>query len=405
MLRFGLVACLLSSCLSLSACTDRASGDNGPVKSVPGGTEFALDLYRRIAAEHHGENIFISPFSVRSALAMTWEGARGQTAEEMAGALRLPQIDRPQVHAGFGSMTRALNVKDKPYEFNVANALWLEQTWPFEEAYFQQITGAYGAALNQADFLTQHERARAAINDWVEDQTNEKIKELMPEGTITDMTRLVLANAVYFKGRWKEKFDPGQTRDGDFTLTNGTVVQVPMMRKTSTAIRQGNSDDLMVIELPYVGDALTMVILQPYPRKTLADLEARLTPERLATALENMQERVLSHFQMPKFKITTDSYRLNDALMSMGMETAFTERADFTGLSPMGNQLLISDVMHKGFVDVNEEGTEAAAATGVSVMAAFSVTLAIDRPFLFLIRHRPTGEILFLGRVLDPREP
>jgi serpin B len=372
---------------------------------IPGGTQFALDLYRRIAAEHEGENLFISPFSVRSALAMTWEGTRGQTAEEMAGVLRLPDIDRVLVHAGFGSMARALNAQDKPYEFNVANALWLEQAWPFEEAYLQQITKVYGAALNQADFITQHEKARAAINGWVEDQTNEKIKKLMPEGTITDMTRLVLANAVYFKGQWKDKFDPGQTRDGDFTLTNGTVVQVPMMRKTSTAIRQGNSDDLMVIELPYVGDALTMVILQPYPRKTLADLEARLTPERLATALENMQERTLSHFQMPKFRITTDSYRLNDALISMGMETAFTDRADFTGLSPMGDQLLISDVMHKGFVDVNEEGTEAAAATGVSVMAAFSVTRAIDRPFLFLIRHRPTGEVLFLGRVLDPREP
>lgn len=405
MLRFCLITCLFVMSLLLVAC-DRAAAEEEAVQSVPGGTEFALDLYRKIAAEHEGENIFISSFSLRSALAMTWEGARGRTAEEMAEALRLPDIDRPQVHAGFGSMTRALNAKDKPYEFNVANALWLEQTWPFDEQYLKQITSAYDAGPNQTDFMHQSEAARTAINKWVEDQTNEKIKDLMPEGTITEDTRLVLANAVYFKGQWKEKFDPDKTRDGDFTLIDGTVVQVPMMTRINKKVRFGAGDGFAIIELPYVGDVLAMAFLLPMRGDDMAGIELKLTPGRINAAVESLHEQRMNFFQMPKFRISTDSYRLNDALKSMGITIAFERgRADFTGLSPLGSQLYISDVMHKGFVDVNEEGTEAAAATGAAVAAASESSWIIDRPFLFLIRHRPTGEILFLGRVLDPREP
>ena len=408
MSRFRLITCLLTAYMYLGVCTDRASAEAEAAKAVPGGTEFALDLYRKIAADHEGENIFISPFSVRSALAMTWEGARGQTAEEMAGALRLPDIDQALVHAGFGSMTRALNAKDKPYEFNVANALWLEQTWPFEENYLKQIASAYDAGLNQADFVSQYEAARTAINGWVEEQTNEKIKELMPEGTVTQDTRLVLANAVYFKGQWKAKFDPDKTRDGDFTLIDGKVVRVPMMTREDTKIGFTSGEGFYARELQYVGGQLSMVILQPSRGHTLSELESGLTAETMDAAFNKFFEHEIETFRMPKFRITTESYRLNECLMAMGMRLAFADGgiSDFTGMSSYGRKLHISHVLHKGFVDVNEEGTEAAAATGAGVaLLSAQLPLVIDRPFLLLIRHRSTGEILFLGRVLDPREP
>lgn len=380
--------------------------DSETVETVPGGTAFTLELYRGVAAEHEGENIFISPFSVRSALAMTWEGARGRTADEMAAALRLPETDRPSIHAGFGSMSRHLNDEGKPYAFNVANALWLEQTFPFVESYLQQITTAYGAGLNQADFIHHPKVERSAINHWVEKQSDEKIKDLMPEDTIKDTTRLVLVNAVYFKGQWAEKFDPELTRDGAFRLIDGTQVQVPMMQRMNAKVLQGSGERFVAIELPYVGDELAMLILLPGYGKTVLDLESQLTPGALDAVLENMHEHELTVFTMPRFKIETESYRLNDALKSMGMERAFEQGgADFTGLSPLGRQLFISDVMHKGYVGVNEEGTEAAAATGVGVRATFASSLMVDRPFLFMIRHRPTGEVLFFGRVMDPRRP
>lgn len=377
-----------------------------PAVAVPGGNEFAVELYRRIAADHEGENIFMSPFSVRSALAMTWEGARGQTAEEMAEALKLPDIERAEVHAGFGSMTHALNAEGKPYEFNVANALWVDDSLPLVDAYVQQITSAYGAGVSPVDFRYQHDAAREKINEWVEDQTREKIKGLMPEGSIDEDTRLVLANAVYFKGQWATKFDPKRTRDGTFTLADGTEVQVPMMVRKKAEMGVHHAEGFSAMELPYVGDELSMVILLPSHKSDLAAMELDLTAEAINTAIEHLREREVQIFRMPKFKIApADSYRLNEPLRSMGMELAFTDQADFTGLSPQDMDLLISDVMHKGFVEVNEVGTEAVAATGeVAWPASEQMPVVIDRPFLFLIRHRATGEILFFGRVLDPRE-
>ena len=408
MFRFKRQVCLVVLVLFLAGGLVLVSGvASPPTMAVPGGNEFALELYRRIAAEHPGENVFLSPFSVRSTLVMAWEGARGQTAEEMAEALKLPDVERAKVHAGFGSMTHALNVGGKPYEFNVANALWVDQTLPLVEAYVQQITHAYGSGLSQVDFMHQHEAARKKINQWVEEHTQAKIKDLMPEGTVTPDTRLVLANAVYFKGQWATKFDPERTREDTFTLADGTEVQVPMMERVDAMMGIHHVEGFSAMELPYVGDELSMVILSPSRDSDLAAMELDLTAEAIKTALDNLYEREVDIFRMPKFKISpTDSYRLNEPLQSMGMGLAFTEDADFTGLSPLGRNLFISDVMHKGFVEVNEEGTEAAAATGVSVAAtSMPMPVVINRPFLFLIRHRATGEILFFGRMLDPRVP
>jgi serine protease inhibitor len=406
MFRFWRHACLAVLVLVLTGGLLVISNvTSTPAVSVPGGNEFAIDLYRRIAAEHEGENIFLSPFSVRSALAMTWEGARGETAEQMAEALKLPEVEGAEVHSGFGSLTRALNAKGKPYEFNVANALWVDQTLPLVEAYVQQITTAYGAGVDHVDFIHKHEAAREKINQWVEGQTQGKIKGLMPEGTVTPGTRLVLANAVYFKGQWAMAFHPARTRDDTFTLVDGTEIQIPMMERKDAKMGILHVGGFSAMELPYVGDELSMVILLPSHKSDLAALELDITAEAINTAIDNLHEKEVDDFRMPKFKITTDSYRLNEPLQSMGMELAFKDQADFTGLSPQGSDLFISDVMHKGFVEVNEAGTEAAAATGLTLEAAEAeMPVVINRPFLFMIRHRPTGEILFFGRVLDPRE-
>lgn len=374
------------------------------VTAVPGANEFALDLYRQIAADHEGENIFISPFSIRCALAMAWEGARGETAEQMAVALKLPEVEGAEVHGGFGSLTRALNAKDKPYEFNVANALWIDRTLPLVEAYVQQITSAYGAGIRQVDFISNHELARAKINQWVEDKTHEKIQGLMPKGTLTKETRMVLANGVYFRGQWATQFGPALTREGLFTLADGTEVQVPMMQRNHAKMGIHHVEGFSAMELPYVGDDLSMVVLLPSEDSDIHTLESKLTPDIIAAAVSQLHELKVDELRMPRFKISpTLSYTLKGSLQAMGMELAFTNQADFTGINSREARLFITDMMHKGFIDVNEQGTEAAAAAVGRQMKGRSMVL-IDRPFLFMIRYRPTGEILFFGRVLDPRE-
>lgn len=399
-------ACLVLLSLCLVSCQEQEHEDDEPVvvTAVPGGGEFALDLYRQIAAEHEGESLFFSPFSVRSALAMTWEGARGETADQMAAALKLPELAGSDIHAGLGSMTRSLNAKGKPYEFSVANAVWVDRTLLLADSYVQQIKDAYRVGIEQADFIRQPESERVRINQWVEQQTRDRITDLMSSGTVTEDTRLVLANAIYFKGQWAEKFDGNLTRDSGFQLANGTHVLVPTMKRTNEKLAVSHGEGFRLLELPYVGNTLSMVILLPHRADGLTKLEESLTVEVLDTVLNELHEREINMFQMPKFKVSPgESYRLNSALQAMGMVRAFVPGADFTGLSPSGGNLFISDVMHQGFVEVNEEGTEAAAATGVGVMATSASMVNVDRPFLFLIRHRPTGEILFMGRVLDPR--
>ena len=374
---------------------------------VEANNTFAIALYQRLATEDPGANVFFSPYSVSAALAMTYEGARGATATEMAQALRFPAQNgevwpNQRLQHAFGQIMRRFNADTGPYELNVANALWSQL--PLRQAFVDTMTADYDAGLFQADFSSQPEAERQRINQWVEQQTHDRIKDLMPKGSIDEMTRLVLTNAIYFKGEWEKKFNKDRTRDMPFTLADGSQVDVPTMSASDSPLRRAHDDVFVAVEMPYVGDDLAMLIVMPKADRTLAESEQQLSNERLSGLVASLRDWSPNLLTMPKFKLE-ESYRLNPTLGSMGMGLAFDPlRADFSGLTESTqDNLYLSDVIHKAFVEVNEEGTEAAAATGVAVRAAMMSVFAVNRPFVFVIRDRTTGSVLFMGRVTDPR--
>ena len=482
---------------------------------------FAIDLYHQLAKENVGDNMFFSPYSISSALAMTAEGARGETAEQMGRVLRFPKEAQrsgddaqwipwhmPMIHKGMSDLNKRINSKKSPadvkairsriealrkqlettrkrtkelkeeknwqayqasisseqkisaqlnselvkvdqYEIRIANALWGEQTYPFKEEYFKTIADYYETGgVFPVDFKRNFELVRLRINGWVEQQTNNRIKNLIPEGALDKFTRLVLGNAIYFKGDWSVPFEVKNTKDLDFTLSDGRKVKKPTMHApalkvakyaafnadgslfiTPARIRRGHKIGLYpdehgfaMLELPYKGDELSMVVIAPNDPVKLAALEQKMTKENLAGWITNLNQRTVNVY-MPKFKVETE-YTLGDAdspaaLQKMGMVRAFVDPRDptngavFDGMSHATdpqNKLYITRVLHKAFVEVNEQGTEAAAATAVLMavpasavpMVPFTPTFKADRPFIYLIRDRVTGSILFLGRMMEP---
>lgn len=384
-----------------------AQGDpeQGPFRAgavVRGNTAFALDLYRRLRVAKG--NLFFSPYSISTALAMTWAGAREHTELQMAQTLHFPS-DQQQLHAAFASLeARLRSVQEKGHvRLEVANALWPHAGYPFLEAFLALAQEYYGVAITPVDYR-DFEAARRRINAWVEEKTHDRIRELIPQGVLTVLTRLVLVNAIYFKGDWANQFDAALTRDAPFRIAPSEQVQAPTMaRKDSFAY--GEFDDLQILELPYAGGDLSMLILLPGKADGLADLEAALTAENLRRWTGNLWETEVEVF-LPRFEIG-QGFRLDATLAAMGMPDAFDEdKANFAGMDGNEKWLYIGAVLHKAFVKVNEEGTEAAAATAVVMLARGlpmpPPTFRADHPFVFLIRERNTSTILFLGRVVDP---
>jgi serpin B len=374
---------------------------------VAGNTEFALALYRREAG--NAANLFFSPYSISSALAMTYAGARGQTEEQMARALRfrLPPAELPQAFAGIADRLGQIGQEQgKTLALSVANCLWHERQYHFLESFLELNRKYFRAEIQAADFVHQPEVARAAINAWVERQTRDKIRDLLQRGQITPQTRLVLCNAIYFKGSWASKFDPKATRPLPFFVSANRPVTVPMMARTMK-VRSREQDGCTLFELPYAGGELSMVILLPDAVDGLAAVEQQLTAEKLGdwlVALRQAGERE-AQVALPKFKLNC-RLDLGQDLAAMGMPSAFGSTADFSGITG-SRDLFISGVVHQAYVDVNEEGTEAAAATGVTMRAMSvqrPVVLRVDHPFLFLIQELRTGTILFLGRVTNPAQ-
>lgn len=357
---------------------------------------FALDLYGALSK---GEgNLFFSPCSIAAALAMTYGGARGETEEQMADTIHFGVQDA--VHPSFGLLQKKLNaVQEKGHvQLAVANSLWPEKSCPFLDDYLTLTKKYYGAAIEPLDFIHDAESARQTINQWVEKQTQGRIRDLIPGGALDDLTRLVLANAIYFKGIWANPFDEKNTRSAPFMRADGTEIQVPMMSQTA-AFNYAAGRDFQVIELPYEGQELSMLVFQQLSAEGPAAWELPLTSDALQ-ALEFHEERIM--VQLPRFK-TESSFGLGDTLRALGMPLAFdAAQADFSGM--VGSRgLFISAVFHKAFVEVNEEGTEAAAATAVVVgVRSMPRMFVVNRPFLFLIRENSTGTILFMGRVTDP---
>jgi serpin B len=387
---------------------------------VKGNNQFALELYARLRAKEG--NIFFSPYSISTALAMTYAGARNQTEAQMAKALHFPTRQlgsepnenptsaivwtRERFSSAFGKVVKDLNARGKQgkYELHIANALWGQRGYGFLKEFLNLVERYYGGCLNEVDFIGATERTRQTINGWVEEKTNNKIKELIARGVLDSMTRLVLTNAIYFKGNWARQFKKERTKDAPFTLLDGSKINVPMMNQTAD-FNYIETESFQGLELPYIDNELSMVILLPKKVDGIGELEKTLTQENLHKWLVTLRKREVI-VSVPKFKETSE-FTLADVLKAMGMRDAFTpDAADFSGINGR-KDLFISAVIHKAYVDVNEEGTEAAAATGV-VMKLTSVgpgqtpVFRADHPFVFVIRDNRSGSILFLGRVLNP---
>jgi serpin B len=373
---------------------------------VAGNQAFALDLYRYLAGNEDG-NLFLSPHSISVALAMTYAGARGLTEAEIAEALHFA-LPQDQLHAAFNQLDLELSQRGdeaegkdgEGFRLHVVNALWGQQNHEFQAAYLDTLARNYGAGLRLVDFVNETEPSRRAINAWVSEQTEGRIEELVPQGAVDALTRLVLTNAIYFNAAWAEPFMEQATRDGAFFLLDGTSVEVPLMRQQA-AFRYARATGYEAIELPYDGNELSMVILLPDAGEFQA-FERGLDAARLATILAGLgYERV--NLTMPRFEMTSE-FSLTEALSALGMPLAFTDAADFSGIDGT-DELFISDVIHKSFVSVDEEGTEAAAATAVIAATGSAQEppeVRIDRPFIFLIRDIETGTLLFVGRTLNP---
>ena len=372
-------------------------GGNDTPALVAGNTAFALDLYARL--KNAEGNLFFSPYSISTCLAMTYAGARGSTAAQMARTLHFG-ASPDQLAASFSALQRQLSdvEKKKGLELNVANGLWAQKDHPFLPAFLDEATKAYQANLQQTDFHTGAEPAREAINDWVSNQTKGKIADLLQPGVVNEATRLVLVNAIYFKGQWTRQFNKNNTAPAPFSVTAQRKVQTPLMNLTAE-FKYAEVEGLQLLELPYVGDDLSMVVLLPGATDGLTSLEGLLNEPTLDTWLARARHQKVNVF-LPKFKLTAQ-FSLAQTLAGMGMSAAFS------GMDG-ARDLCISAVVHKAFVDVNEEGTEAAAATG-TVMRSMALMRPLpmpvfraDHPFLFLIRDTHSGSILFLGRVADP---
>ena len=375
---------------------------------VQANNKLATDLYAKLS-ETKG-NLFFSPYSVSTALAMTYAGAKNDTAAQMAATLNFPTepaMSQQQFHRDFGAVIKNLNTQGKKgnYDLTIANALWGQTGYNFLDKFLELVKTNYDSRLNKVDFIKNTESARLTINKWVEDKTNDKIKNLIQKGVLNEATRLVLTNAIYFKGNWANQFKESKTKNEPFTLTTGKKIDAAMMNRTGK-FSYAKLDNLQILELPYVEDELSMIILLPEKTNALAELEKNLTAENISTWLKQLRNREVI-VSIPKFKMESQ-FDLVPVLKSMGMKDAFTNKADFSGMNGK-KDLAISAVVHKAYVDVNEEGTEAAAATGVAVSLTSAMPEPIpifraDRPFIFLIRDNDSGSILFLGRVMNPKK-
>jgi len=373
---------------------------------VDGNSAFAFNLYQQLI--DNGENLFYSPYSLSLALAMTYAGARGETAQEMANTLHF-YLSQDKLHPAFNWLDIELAKRgegaegkdDEGFRLNIVNAIWGQENYRFLDDFLDVLAENYGAGLRILDFIKSTEESRTTINKWVSQQTEERIEELIPQGAIDAATRLVLTNAIYFNAAWMYPFDKKNTVDGDFNFLNGDTVIVPMMSQTEL-LNYMKGNNYQVVELPYDGNELSMLLIMP-DEGSFASFEQALDNELIDNILSQLgtKQVVLS---MPKFEFRTE-VGLKQILPAMGMPTAFSGMADFSGMT--GNHdLFIGDVLHEAFVSVDEAGTEAAAATAVIMKltaAEEMVTMSLDHPFIFLIRDIKTGTVLFVGRVLNPK--
>jgi len=381
---------------------------------------FGLDLLRELAEADRASNLMVSPVSASGGLAMAWAGARGETEAEMREALRFP-LGQADLHPAVGALQYDLGHRaeavprfevpqvwrSNTFELAVANALWGQAGYPFREDFLETTEENYGGGFREVDFEAAPGTARSRINDWAATATDGNVDELIPPNVLDEFSRLVLTNAVYLLADWERPFDPDDTEEREFTALGGSTSRVPMMRQEeefSRVVDRGAG--YQIVELPYVGGEVSMVVVLP-PSGEFEAFVGSLDGAWLAARFAELDERdpVELRLTMPRFEFEA-GFELSDSLRAMGMDRAFDPRsANFDGIAPRketGERLFVGDVFHDAYVRVDEEGTEAAAVTGVHMMAESAPpSVTLDRPFLFLIRDRGTDAVLFLGRVVD----
>jgi len=366
--------------------------------TVDASNRFAFELYERYSSDEG--NILYSPYSISTALSMVYEGAGGETAEEIADVFHFieePSERRPAI----ASIYESLNGKNREYELHTANALWMQEDYPILEDYIDAVVSYYCGEADSLDFSGAPEEARVTINDWVEEKTNDRIKDLFPPNSISPDVVLVLTNAIYFKGDWLMEFDEESTSKELFHVSPTESVEVDMMGLQGKRLNYTGTDEMQILELPYTGKDVSMILILPNGIN-LADVESTLSYDELGVLTEGLEESVVNVY-LPRFKLKTKYFMKGD-LIEMGMPNAFTSSANLTGIAE-SDGLFIDKVIHQAFIEVNEEGTEAAAATGVVIPRGYTQPNEVfraDHPFIFVIQDRVTGAILFMGRVAKP---
>lgn len=363
--------------------------------------QFAFDLYSKYKSQE--DNIFFSPYSISSALAIAYEGARGQTAEEIKNVFYFSN-NSEIMHAGFLSINNKMNDKNNQYNLSVANALWVQKDYNLLQEYTNNSEKYYGGKVINLDFVRETEKSRITINGWVENKTNNKIKDLIPQGQISTSTKLIITNAVYFKANWSQRFLAEETKDREFNINSEEKKTVPTMYQKNN-FNYFEDNNLQILEMDYLGNNLSMLII--LPKDNLESINKELTNENLNSWKKAIKNEKVAVY-LPKFKFET-YYFMDEYLKEMGMPIAFSDNANFSGIDGTRN-LTISQVIHKTFVEVAEYGTEAAAATAVIIKDGALPTdkeypklFKADHPFIFIIQQKDSGNILFLGRVNNPK--
>ncbi|MBN1550213.1 serpin family protein, partial [bacterium] len=401
---FCYVFLFLSSLLICAACFqgDTATtdtGDYGNQELVESHNVFALSLYHNI--RNNKGNVVISPYSISTALGMAYAGARGSTQKQMAEVLHF-NLDQEKLHSAFKKLQAHLGViQNKGHiELSIANALWIQKDFHLLEEFLDLMRKNYRAGVHTVNYAEDLESVRKAINAWVKRETKNKIKEIIRHGMLDQSTCLVLTNAIYFRGNWKNQFEKKLTNNAPFYLTQNKSVEVSMMNQLNK-FKYFENDSFQIIELPYVGNDLSMIVLLPKKIDGLSEIESSLSTESLKALINGLYEEEVIVF-LPRFKVGFQIL-LSKTLEQMGMRDAFNPgSANFSGINGT-RSLYINDIIHKVFLDVHEEGTEAAAATGI-VSKSIKPVMRIDHPFLFIIRDNRSGSILFLGKIVNPKE-
>lgn len=383
---------------------DQEATIEGEEEVVQANNKFSFDLYQKMSTQEKG-NVFYSPYSIFSALAMTYEGAEGETAQEMQSVFHFPS--KEELRPNFASVYNQINKSSNDnYELRTGNALWVQHDYTFLPNYLSRVESYYGGKAANLDFVKDPERSRETINSFIAEQTNDKIKDLISAGDLGADTRMVLTNAIYFKGLWENEFDEDMTKEKYFSVSEDKAVKVEMMSlRPEEEFNYAETEDLQIIEFPYQGEKVSMFVV--LPRKDLSQIEP-LTEEKFREWQGQMRKREIHSIEFPKFKFKT-KYYMKEMLVDMGMPSAFNRSmADFSQMTG-GRDLFIGSVIHQAFIEVDEKGTEAAAATSVAMKATatmppYQIDFNADHPFIFAIQDNETESILFLGKVVNPVE-